>query len=592
MFVDYSAKGASKITNKIFAEKLLDLIFLDTLDDNQVLEFVKARLLTNQFMQQLSLDNIYGNRYWLYYILSLKLSNEQMEEALDELIVSRLLYQVELTFPGCSFEAAYEMKEFDPMRKIIVDLYISSIFLKCKINSYIKEFTKLVTSDKRLMMLLSEEERCAAFPEYFCDEKKVHEGLIVTLPIKFPKTYLSLLQSDGTMKTNIKLQFQKWELADKRLLYSRNIHIRDVVTREKDVQLRWIQNNQLLKPRTRKSGDTEQSETSIMLRDIHRRHMERQKVMKSVNEKIATTDELLPNEPKPDFLKIFDDINEEIEQAIENDEKVINKTQEIRNRVKQGSIVLPSEIEYLKDPSTHDILKPVNTNQIPQASEKLKYKRSFPRNCENGASFKMGQEYINNGDDEVDDYEFYSDDNINMNNRNDNSNSNNKRHSHSPYQEQVQNYNNAAMTYSNIAYVPALNNLETPDVVLRLSCKHSSSTLRKRLAGLVRSPFNKKDSSTGYLDDTSLIADTWSRLSFRFFLKAKLRKIKQDWQYYKNVAKQCMDDFRSPSEGLGLPPQSATAFYQQAVQISPQGNNISKFLEPNNCSMSGANPQS
>ncbi|WP_163467045.1 hypothetical protein, partial [Escherichia coli] len=45
----------------------------------------------NQFMQQLSLDNIYGNRYWLYYILSLKLSNEQMEEALDELIVSRLL---------------------------------------------------------------------------------------------------------------------------------------------------------------------------------------------------------------------------------------------------------------------------------------------------------------------------------------------------------------------------------------------------------------------------------------------------------------------------------------------------------------------
>ncbi|AGO13268.1 AaceriAFR121Wp [[Ashbya] aceris (nom. inval.)] len=551
MFVDYSSKGANKITNRIFAEKLLDLFFLDTLDDAQVLEFVKGRILGNQFMQRLTLDDIHGNRYWLYYILGLKISNEQMEEALDELVASRLLYQVEFTFPDCSFEDAYEMKESDPMRKVVVDLYISSIFLKCKINSYVKEFTKLVTSDKKMMMLLSREERLLAFSQYFEDEQHEFDSLVVILPVKFPRAYLSLLEEDGTMRTNIRLQFKKWELADRCLLYSKNVHIRDIVARDQDVQLRWIPNDEILTPRLRQSGDIEHSETSIMLRDIHKRHIERQKVMKSVNEKMASAGEYTSSEPKPEFLKIFDEINEELEHAMENDEKVINKTQEIRHRVKNGSIVLPSEIEYLRDPSTHDILKPINTNQVQHSLGKLNFDSDCVFECENTRDFTIERETSYR----------------------------------TPVKDPVQHYPDAVMTYRNVAYVPASNNLEAPDIMLRLSCRRSNSTVRKKLAGIVRSPFAKKESAM-YLDDGSMMPESFSKLSFRFFLKAKFRKIKQDWRYYKNVAKQCMDDFRSPSAGIIIPPRSA-ALLQEPVQLLSQARNNSKFVEHKNRSVAG-----
>ncbi|SCV04898.1 LANO_0G13850g1_1 [Lachancea nothofagi CBS 11611] len=218
MFLDYSSRNEFADVNSAFAEKYIEILYIERLEGPQFrLEYIKSRAKHIPEIQNLQLKDLRGNFGWLTYLHGIILSREQMIAKMDLLLKCSTLYMVEFSLEGCSPEYAFlqndngEMK-YDRLTKAVRSTYID--FLKPCENIIESLQSHFIASrpQKKLPFSQFDYLQKVIYQELFPKADgpfKMHVGLLI-MPIKFPTSFREVIGENGCPKSAIKLRFHKW----------------------------------------------------------------------------------------------------------------------------------------------------------------------------------------------------------------------------------------------------------------------------------------------------------------------------------------------------------------------------------------------
>lgn len=588
MFVDYSGLNKFSDINSIFADKYLELLFLEGLKNvEDKLIYLKGRNTTTISIQELTSQAVAQNPEWLKYIFGLCLSREQMEECAGVLLECPTLYMVEFGIDNCSIKMANCLDHTDPVRKAVLDVHARYVSIRAKINSHVKaQILELKPRNDKAFEDYSNLQKLL-YGEYtnFVDEKLKPRTDVIIIPRSFPKSFSNFMQKDGFLSSQIHVRFFKWGIPGSEnnlsLVTLNNlipIFMKNNLTTiwKTGLPEEYIEAN----PRVFNASEYRTpSDTSVVLKDIQKRLSERQEKIRSLRESVRSESQVLRSHP--DFMKVFDEIDTEVEEGLEKDKLIVNKTQDVRNRIKKGLDVNPGELLHFKDP-IGGVLMERNQNLYPCNSLGLNSRRTTALQKDGVRSKVSAPCYENKRqtenekpvEDLSDVYETLAP--LKVPYRNISglvSNSNTVRDirvgipidyhdteslevelKERGQQNLFQNQEPDISNYPHSAFLPRNHNFETPDLVLKLPNEPKSTTLSIRIKNFVTSPFAKRTRSTlgDFKRSDSDLEDhpTWSKISFKNLIKMKYKKLKQDWKYYSDVAKFCIDDFKENSESL------------------------------------------
>ncbi|CUS21055.1 LAQU0S02e04830g1_1 [Lachancea quebecensis] len=217
MFVDYSSQNKFMRINSKFAEKYLEMLYIEKLSSPEDrLRCLKLRTKGRgtKIIQNLKINDFAGDYNWIIYLYGLVLSTEQMLESGKLLLGCPTLYMVEFALQGCRIEDAFsERSSLSSQLKLAV---------KCAYYEFIGPCEKIIHSLRVHFLSLRPRyglpfNRFGYFQKVLYNEMftnqvgtyKIHAGLLM-MPFKFPSSYRALISEEGYPKSNIKVRFHKW----------------------------------------------------------------------------------------------------------------------------------------------------------------------------------------------------------------------------------------------------------------------------------------------------------------------------------------------------------------------------------------------
>ncbi|SCU90658.1 LAME_0E09516g1_1 [Lachancea meyersii CBS 8951] len=218
MYLDYSSRDEFADINSSFAEKYIEILYIERLDEPQFrLDYIKSRAKHLPAIQDLELKDLQGNYGWLTYIHGIILSREQIVDRMSLLLKCSTLYMVEFSLDGCSPEEAFYEKEENGIKEDRLKNAIKSAYL-----DFLQPCDKVIESLQSHFISSRPLEKFP-FSQFDYLQKvlyqelypkssgsfKTHAGLLM-MPIKFPASFKEVIGDNGRPKSAIKLRFHKW----------------------------------------------------------------------------------------------------------------------------------------------------------------------------------------------------------------------------------------------------------------------------------------------------------------------------------------------------------------------------------------------
>lgn len=287
MVVSYGIHGSDTQMNVSFGEKMLHLLEIEALAVEELKHWCldkRIQLPSQAWEYDIGEEDLMLTKF----LICLKLSNEQIESCSEKLNNEKQLLLVQIKFGSWTFDDIYDLDESHPLKSLLIELYMSNLFLKCGVACNMKEFIQRICSEKDLMKLLPDKKE--AFPELFDKHKEIH----VDLPWKYPIEFQKRLSSRHTLVSTIQITFYKWVLDNHQKLF-RDVSSNDVVPRMVKVKMKWLEKSNVFKVW---HYEHEDSQTSIALKKIKQRQLERQMMFNDQKDNLQRTD--------LEVLKLFD----------------------------------------------------------------------------------------------------------------------------------------------------------------------------------------------------------------------------------------------------------------------------------------------
>ncbi|SCU98778.1 LADA_0H15302g1_1 [Lachancea dasiensis] len=218
MFLDYSSRDEFADINTAFAEKYIEILYIERLQEAQSrLDYIKSRAKHLPDIQDLTLKDLQGNFGWLTYLHGIILTREQVVATKTTLLKCPTLYMAQFCSDGCSPEVAFSKNEAGRFMEERLSRAIRSAHLDCLepceeiIESLQSHFISLRPVQKYpfsqfdyLQKLMYQE----MYPK-MDGPFRAHLGLVI-MPIKFPPSFKEVIGENACPKSVTKIRFYKW----------------------------------------------------------------------------------------------------------------------------------------------------------------------------------------------------------------------------------------------------------------------------------------------------------------------------------------------------------------------------------------------
>lgn len=572
MLVCYGEKSDESKLNKSFGLTILSLLEIEGFRTRQLKIWCADKGIELpedvwdccvDSLQQLSL---------IKFIICLHFSNNQLETHREDIFKQKQLLWADIGIESLKFDDLYnldgdlEHNFGDPLSKYALELYTTNLFLRCSMMYHIKDFVQHCCATKTKMESL--ENRIETFPELFA--KGVES--VVKIPWKFPTPFLKKVTKEQTLDSKISICFSKVMLKDASKLY-RNVDPEDVGLGYVKVDLKWLESSNAY---VLSKLEDETSQTSLALEEIKQRQIERQRIFEDDLEFMTPKADLeVFRLFQKDEIEVDDtDTHTELKDKAEKPETYIEETTlgepliVGREVVAENSDVLEMESCVPQTIQTNQQTNPKRELQLKQQQHQQQQVKSDPIK----PVFEPPLSHIKVEHD-------FQKENFAMN-----SVETDTLHVNSEFHEKIvtgmdhvsplRTSNNDVMdmvpidfamvsSFNHLMFVPKLDDVNEADCIIKIEVRKSASLSSpqeyipfsqrlSRLCWFLKKNKTEKSTDTFMLNKGQFsnfqdmtLPPLESKVTFRKFLRAKIRQIKEDILYYKNVAIYCMDDIKN-----------------------------------------------
>ncbi|GAV54478.1 hypothetical protein ZYGR_0AM00160 [Zygosaccharomyces rouxii] len=501
MFVDYSGLQRFSSINRCFAHRFIQLLEyedLDTLENK--LRFFKSLEKDEVCIQRLEITDFANHSDVLDYLFKLSLSVQQMQEVFAVIRRCPTTYAVEIFNANeisvdigdvVAWAGMFLRNTYDTIRKSLYD-DIKQIIVDLK-----PELRNSSFQDWHLLQRYLFYGWCEEVPKFM--EPKTN---IIIIPMNFPGTFVNYVNKNGFMSATSDITFYTFEVENGDYNSLANFNMDSLVLKPIKDKISTIW----------KDGDEKDYIGTVW---------EPTKEDDNYNNNVTGNATIQPN-----FVTLFHDFDSEIEpnmgaegvEGVEDPFYMVQHGNERHHHHKyesnnsspvsdSGSAESESNSHSEKDGSLYDIFSPLSSNELPTAL-------TAPNNASNLSPAKAK------------DYNFM----VNFDGK-----------------EKPSQY---ALLPPPPSFLPCYNDFENSSLYnqnqgFRFKLKQLFSSSSSFHLGPRRQSSADK-SSTGF-DTIGSWADfqfsAWDELSTKKFFKYKMRKWKKNYHYYKEVARQCIEDF-------------------------------------------------
>lgn len=474
MIVSYGEDNGESSINLLFGKMILQLLEIEELSEQELFQWCLAtgiHLLDGFWKMEIdSMDLALAK-----FLICLKLSNEQLEHCAEVINSESNLLVAEVNYEWLNFNDIYDLHDVHPLKSAIIDLFMTNLFLKCRIVCTIKESLENLGLRKNKGQDLHFKKNNSA--KYVGE----NENLIVNLPWKFPDIFERKVTYKHTLNSRLHISFLKWILKDSTMFY-KDVDSPRVVSVKVKVDLKWQEKKYKYPIWT---CENEQSQTSIALKKIKQRQLERQKIFQHGNLSFGSG---------IDALKLF--------------EKDENMERETNQKWRKASAMRKFEVPQVREHSIH---------------------KENVENSEIGTNNSLGLLSQLRHDIGADLNREILTPVVKFSERN-------------PLESDI------LPSWSRIMFVPRLGDPTEADCILKIEAGSPkdnrdkdigySTFLRPEFNGQLESDFSGKNLSSPPID---------TKITFKKFMKTKFQEVKSEIKYYRQVAKYCIEDFKKAS---------------------------------------------
>ncbi|CAR30907.1 hypothetical protein ZYGR_0P02100 [Zygosaccharomyces rouxii] len=499
MFVDYSGLQRFSSINRCFAHRFIQLLEyedLDTLEER--LKFLKSLEKDEVCIQRLEITDFADHSDVMDYLFKLSLSVKQMQEVSEVIRRCPTTYSVEIFNANeisvdigdvVAWAGMFLRNTYDSIRKALYD-DIKQIIVDLK-----PELNNSSFQDWHLLQRYLFYGWCEEVPKFM--EPRTN---IIIIPMNFPEIFVNNVNKNGFMSATSDITFYTFEVENGDYNSLANFNIDSLVRRPIKDKISTIW----------KDGD-EKDYIGTVWEPTKENNIHSNNISEN-----ATT--------QPNFLTLFHECDSGLEpntivDGADNSFYMVQHDKERRHHRKYerdssspasdgGSAESESNSHSDKDGSLYDIFSPLSSNELPTALT--------PPNNASDSSPVQGKNY-----------------------------------NYMANLEREEKSKDYALLPPPPSFLPCYSDFENSSLYnqkqgfrykLRQLFSSSSSSLHSR---------SKRQSSgdkslTGF-DTIGSWADfqssNWDDLSTKKFFRYKMRKWKKNYQYYKEVAKQCIEDF-------------------------------------------------